>query len=46
MKKKKIKVQKIDMSQFMLDKEDEKQLKSLDKLSPLSENYKLNKRVK
>ena len=33
------------MSQFMLDKEDEKQLKSLDKLSPLSENYKNNKRV-
>ena len=29
----------------MLDKEDEKQLKSLDKLSPLSENYKNNKRV-
>ena len=26
--------------------EDKKQLKSLDKLSPLSENYKLNKRVK
>ena len=43
--KKKIKVQKIDLSQFMLDKEDEKQLKSLDKLSPLSENYKNNKRV-
>ena len=43
--KKKIKVQKIDLSQFMLDKDDEKQLKSLDKLSPLSENYKNNKRV-
>ena len=43
--KKKIKVQKIDLSQFMLDKNDEKQLKSLDKLSPLSENYKNNKRV-
>ena len=43
--KKKIKVQNIDLSQFMLDKDDEKQLKSLDKLSPLSENYKNNKRV-
>ena len=43
--KKKIKVQKIDLSQFMLDANDEKQLKSLDKLSPLSENYKNNKRV-
>ena len=45
MKKKKIKIQKIDMSQFMLDKEDEKQLKSLDKLSPMSENFKNNRRV-
>ena len=43
--KKKIKVQKIDLSQFMLDKNDEKQLKSLDKLSPLSENYDNNRRV-
>ena len=37
---------KIDITQFMLSDEDKKQLKSLDKLSPLSENYKLNKRVK
>ena len=36
---------KIDLSQFMLDDTDKKQLKSLDKLSPLSENYKNNKRV-
>ena len=43
--KKKIKVKKIDLSQFMLDKNDERQLKSLDKLSPMSENYKTNRRV-
>ena len=43
--KKKIKVKKIDISQFMLDKEDERQLKSLDKLSPLSEIFKNNRRV-
>ena len=43
--KKKIKVNKIDLSQFMLDKNDERQLKSLDKLSPLSENFKNNRRV-
>ena len=42
----KIKNKKIDITQFMLSDEDKKQLKSLDKLSPLSENYKLNKRVK
>ena len=36
---------KIDISQFMLDKDDERQLKSLDKLSPLSENFKNNRRV-
>ena len=36
---------KIDISQFMLDKNDERQLKSLDKLSPLSENYDNNRRV-
>ena len=29
----------------MLDKDDERQLKSLDKLSPLSENYDNNRRV-
>ena len=43
--KKKIKVKKIDLSQFMLDKNDERQLKSLDKLSPMSENFKNNRRV-
>ena len=41
----KIKNKKIDITQFMLSDEDKKQLKSLDKLSPLSENYKNNKRV-
>ena len=35
----------LTVESMMLDKEDEKQLKSLDKLSPLSENYKNNKRV-
>ena len=43
--KKKIKVKKVDISQIMLDKDDERQLKSLDKLSPLSENFKNNRRV-
>ena len=43
--KKKIKVKKIDLSQFMLDKNDERQLKSLDKLSPMSENFKNTRRV-
>jgi hypothetical protein len=42
----KIKNKKIDITQFMLNDEDKKQLKSLDKLSPLSENYEVNKRVK
>ena len=41
-----MKNKKIDITQFMLSDEDKKQLKSLDKLSRLSENYKLNKRVK
>ena len=36
---------KIDLSQFMLDVDDQRQLKSLDKLSPLSENYDNNRRV-
>jgi|TARA_B100000214_G_scaffold310551_1_gene242377 hypothetical protein len=36
---------KIDLSQFMLDVDDQRQLKSLDKLSPMSENYKNNRRV-
>ena len=36
---------KIDLSQFMLDADDQRQLKSLDKLSPLSENYDNNRRV-
>ena len=36
---------KIDISQFMLDADDQRQLKSLDKLSPLSENYDNNRRV-
>ena len=36
---------KIDLSQFMLDKNDKRQMKSLDKLSPMSENYKNNRRV-
>ena len=36
---------KIDLSQFMLDTDDQRQLKSLDKLSPLSENYDNNRRV-
>ena len=36
---------KIDLSQFMLDVDDQSQLKSLDKLSPLSENYDNNRRV-
>ena len=40
-----MKKNKIDISQFMLDKDDERQLKSLDKLSPLSENFKNNRRV-
>lgn len=40
-----MKNKKIDITQFMLSDEDKKQLKSLDKLSPLSENYKNNKRV-
>ena len=40
--KKKIKVQKIDFSQFILNEDDKKQLKALDKLSSLSENYKNN----
>ena len=35
---------KIDLSQFMLDADDQRQLKSLDKLSPLSENYDNNRR--
>ena len=43
--KNKSKVKKIDLSQFMLDKNDERQLKSLDKLSPMSENFKNNRRV-
>ena len=43
--KNKTKVKKIDLSQFMLDKNDERQLKSLDKLSPMSENFKNNRRV-
>ena len=42
----KIKNKKIDITQFMLNDEDKKQLKSLDKLSPLSENYESNKRIK
>jgi len=42
---KKTKTKTIDISQFMLDKDDERQLKSLDKLSPLSENFKNNRRV-
>ena len=40
-----MKKNKIDISQFMLDKNDKRQLKSLDKLSPMSENYKNNRRV-
>ena len=36
---------KIDLSQFMLEVDDQRQLKSLDKLSPLSENYDNNRRV-
>ena len=36
---------KIDLSQFMLDADDQRQFKSLDKLSPLSENYDNNRRV-
>ena len=36
---------KIDLSQFMLDADDQRQLKSLDKLSPLSKNYDNNRRV-
>ena len=36
---------KIDLSQFMLDVDDQRQLKALDKLSPLSENYDNNRRV-
>ena len=36
---------KIDLSQFMLDADDQRQLKSLDKLSPLSENYENNRRL-
>ena len=36
---------KIDLSQFMLDADDQRQLKSLDKLSTLSENYDNNRRV-
>ena len=36
---------KIDLSQFMLDVDAQRQLKSLDKLSPLSENYDNNRRV-
>ena len=36
---------KIDLSQFMLDADAQRQLKSLDKLSPLSENYDNNRRV-
>jgi hypothetical protein len=42
----KIKNKEIDITQFMLSDDDKKQLKGLDKLSPLSENYKVNKRVK
>ena len=41
----KIKNKKIDITQFMINDEDKKQLKSLDKLSPLSENFKNNRRV-
>ena len=36
---------KIDLTQIMLDADDQRQLKSLDKLSPLSENYDNNRRV-